>query len=158
MKKAKFPPRQHGAVLVMALIMLVMITLFAVSMVRLSNSNMQVVGNMQMQRSLEANAQQAVENSISGVAFFNDSVLGVNQFATNNYVDSTINNTTVRVKRPVCVAQEQASGYTLGSPLNPQDNVFEVTATATDNVSGASVEIVQGFKVRMAVDTCLYSP
>ena len=149
--------QQQGATLVIALIMLVMITLFAVTMVRLSNTSMQVVGNMQTQRALEATAQHAIENKISTIAFFNDAVDNTNQFATQNYVDDpTINpSTPVRIQKPVCVAQKEATGYTLGSPLTPQDNVFEVKATATDSVTGAAVELVQGFKIRMTTGTCL---
>ncbi len=149
--------RQQGATLVIALIMLVMITLFAVTMVRLSNTSMQVVGNMQNQRSLEATAQHAVESKISSIAFFNDAVDNTNQFATQNYVDDTTTSSlaTVRIQKPVCVAQQQATGYTLGSPLTPQDNVFEVRATSTDSVTGASVQLVQGFKIRMTTGTCL---
>ena len=151
----KYPLRQQGATLVIALIMLVIITLFAVTMVRLSNSSMQVVGNMQSQRSLEASAQQAIESKISTVTFFNDAVDGVGQFASNAAsVQSTVNATPVTIQKPVCVGQKEASGYTLGSPLTPQDNVFEVKATATDSVTGASVELVQGFKIRMTTGTC----
>lgn len=147
--------RQQGATLVIALIMLVIITLFAVTMVRLSNSSMQVVGNMQVQRSLEASAQQSIENKISSVTFFNDAVDGVGQFASNAaYVDTTVNLTPVRIQKPACVGQKPATGYTLGSPLTPQDNVFEVKATATDSVTGAAVELVQGFKIRMTTGTC----
>ena len=147
--------KQQGATLVIALIMLVIITLFAVTMVRISNSSMQVVGNMQVQRSLEATAQQATENKISSVTFFNDAVDGVGQFASNaSSVVSSVNATNVTLQKPVCVGQKEASGYTLGSPLTPQDNVFEVKATATDSVTGASVELVQGFKIRMTTGTC----
>lgn len=150
------PIRQQGATLVIALIMLVIITLFAVTMVRISNSSMQVVGNMQVQRSLEATAQQAVEAKVSTVTFFNDAVDGVGQFASpgTTSVVSSVNATNVTIQKPVCVGQKEASGYTLGSPLTPQDNVFEVKATATDSVSSASVELVQGFKIRMTADTC----
>ena len=147
--------KQQGATLVIALIMLVIITLFAVTMVRISNSSMQVVGNMQVQRSLEATAQQATENKISSVTFFNDAVDGVGQFASNaSSVVSSVNGTNVTLQKPVCVGQKEASGYSLGSPLTPQDNVFEVKATATDSVTGASVELAQGFKIRMTTGTC----
>lgn len=150
------PIRQQGATLVIALIMLVMITLFAVTMVRLSNTSMQVVGNMQTQRSLEASAQHAIENKISTIDFFNDAVDNVNQFQTATYVDErpTGSLVTVRIQKPVCVAQKEATGYSLGSPLTPQDNVFEVRATSTDSVTSASVELVQGFKIRMTAGSC----
>ena len=150
------PIRQQGATLVIALIMLVMITLFAVTMVRLSNTSMQVVGNMQTQRSLEASAQHAIENKISTIDFFNDAVDNVNQFATATFVDETPTSSlvTVRIQKPVCVAQREATGYSLGSPLTPQDNGFEVKATSTDSVTNASVELVQGFKIRMTAGSC----
>ena len=151
----RLPFRQQGATLVVALIMLVMITLFAVTMVRLSNTSMQVVGNMQVQRSLEATAQNAVEDKISTVDIFNDAVDNTGQFASQNYVVVPRTNATdVRIEKPVCVAKQPATGYTLGSPLTPQDNVFEIKATATDSLTGASVELVQGFKIRMTDGTC----
>ncbi len=62
---------QHGATLLVVLVMLVMITLFVLSMIRLSNTNLRVVGNMQSQRALESGAQQAIEEKIGSIAFFN---------------------------------------------------------------------------------------
>jgi hypothetical protein len=149
--------KQSGVTLVVALVMLVMITVFAVAMVRLSNTSMQVVGNMQMQRSLEADAQSAVEEKISSPVMFYDAIDNKGQFLTNNYVDveAPKTRTVVRITKPVCVGKQDAYGYTLGSALTPQDNVFEIKATATNAMSGASVELVQGVKIRMAAGTCL---
>lgn len=147
--------RQHGVTLVVALIMLVMITVFAVAMVRLSNTSMQVVGNMQVQRALEANAQAAVEEKISSPDMFYDAIDNKNQFASLNYVNVTVNATTVKIDKPVCVGKQDAYGYEIGSALTPQDNVFEVRATATDSLTGAAVELTQGVKIRMAAGTCV---
>lgn len=57
--------RQSGATLVITLIMLVLLTLFAVSAVGLSASTSKVVGNMQAKKTTDAIAQRVVDQVIS---------------------------------------------------------------------------------------------
>ena len=56
---------QSGATLVITLIMLVLLTLFAVSAVSLSASTSKVVGNMQAKKTTDAIAQRVVDQVIS---------------------------------------------------------------------------------------------
>jgi hypothetical protein len=56
---------QSGATLVITLIMLVLLTLFAVSAVGLSASTAKVVGNMQAKKTTDAMAQRVVDQVIS---------------------------------------------------------------------------------------------
>jgi hypothetical protein len=56
---------QSGATLVITLIMLVLLTLFAVSAVGLSASTAKVVGNMQAKKVTDAMAQRVVDQVIS---------------------------------------------------------------------------------------------
>ena len=56
---------QQGATLVIALIMLVLLTLFAVSALNTSTTNLKVVGNMQARNEALNAAQQTVETVIS---------------------------------------------------------------------------------------------
>lgn len=65
-------PRQQGATLVIALIILIMLTLFAVSSINLSSTNLQVVGNMQAQRTLEGAARGALDELLSSTNPFAD--------------------------------------------------------------------------------------
>jgi Tfp pilus assembly protein PilX len=60
---------QHGATLVVALIFLVLMSLFAVSAFNNSNSNLRVVGNMQARQEAIAAAQVAIQRTISSAAF-----------------------------------------------------------------------------------------
>ena len=62
--------QQRGATLVVSLIMLVMLTLFAVTGFNLGKSNLQVVGNMQQRSQTAAAAQSTMEEVISGIRFF----------------------------------------------------------------------------------------
>jgi hypothetical protein len=57
--------RQRGATLVITLIMLVLLTLFAVSAITLSTSTSKVVGNMQAKKTTDAIAQRVVDQVIS---------------------------------------------------------------------------------------------
>ena len=147
--------RQCGATLLIVLVMLVVITLFAVSMIRLSSSNLKVVANMQAQRALEASAQQAIENKIGSISFFNDAVGNTGTWPSGtNSVDVNVNGYTVTVNRPVCTGYLPAEGYSAVSQISPWDTTWEVATTATDSITGANVQITQGLKMRLPADNC----
>ena len=61
--------RQRGATLVIALIMLVLLTLFAVSSLNTANTNVRVVGNMQAKAEAINVAQETIEKTISTPQF-----------------------------------------------------------------------------------------
>ncbi|MBI4291463.1 MAG: hypothetical protein HY661_08300 [Betaproteobacteria bacterium] len=146
---------QLGATLLVVLVMLVMITLFVVSMVRLSSTNLKVVGNMQAQRQLEASAQQTVEEKVSTVTFFNDAVGNTGSWpAGTTSITASVNSYTVTIDRPTCVFSQVAEGYSATSAISPEDNNWEVKATATDPLTGAAVELMQGLKMRMTAGSC----
>ena len=57
--------KQQGAVLFLALMLMVALTLLVLSAVRAGNTNLRIAGNMQMQGETAAAAQQAIEQVIS---------------------------------------------------------------------------------------------
>ena len=61
--------RQRGTTLIVALIMLVLLTLFAVSSFNTANTNLKVVGNMQQKNEALNAAQAAIETVISTPQF-----------------------------------------------------------------------------------------
>lgn len=63
--------RQAGATLIVTLIMLVVLTLFAVSAFNSSNINLKVVGNMQSQSEGMAASMRTIEETISHTDFYN---------------------------------------------------------------------------------------
>src|SRR5262249_18507209 len=63
------PNRQRGASLFISMIMLVLITLLAVSSFSLGKGNLQIVGNMQQRTQTFAAAEQAVATTISTTQF-----------------------------------------------------------------------------------------
>lgn len=138
--------RQRGVVLFLSLVMLVMMTLFAVSSVNLGTVNLRIVGNMQAMKTMDADAQDAIEQVISNMNNF-----GLSAAAT------TINTTngTVDVSAPDCIDSRTATGYSavVGSII-PEDNVWEVSAAITDSVTGAVSTVHQGVEIRMLAGNC----
>ena len=61
---------ESGMTLVVGLIMLLVITLFVVSAVRLSTANLRTVGNMQARNEAAAASQRAIEDMMSSTAAF----------------------------------------------------------------------------------------
>jgi Tfp pilus assembly protein PilX len=149
--------RQGGATLLVVLVMLVMITLFVVSMIRLSSTNLKVVGNMQALRALEASAQQAIESSISSYTFFSDAANNAGQWpAGNQYLvpAPVINGYTITISRPGCISSGTATGYSLTSNISPEDTNWEVPASSTDSITAAQINLVQGVKMRLPAGNC----
>jgi hypothetical protein len=64
------PNRQRGVVMVMGLIMLVLMTLLALTTLNLGKSSLQIVGNMQLRKQVIAAAQEAIEDAISTTRLF----------------------------------------------------------------------------------------
>ena len=63
-------PRQHGMTLIMALIMLVVLTLLALTSFNLGKSNLQIVSNVQHRDEAAAAAREVIEETISSTRFF----------------------------------------------------------------------------------------
>lgn len=61
--------QQRGAALIVSLIMLLLITILAVTAFRLGKSNLQIVGNIQQRDQAIAAAQAAIDTTISSVQF-----------------------------------------------------------------------------------------
>jgi Tfp pilus assembly protein PilX len=61
---------QQGLTLIMALIMLVLLTLLALTSINMGNSNLQIVSNMQQREQAIAAANQVLEETISSTRFF----------------------------------------------------------------------------------------
>jgi Tfp pilus assembly protein PilX len=63
------PCRQQGATLVVGMIMLILISLLAVTSFRLGKSDLLIVGNMQQRKQALSAAQQTIEQVISTIQF-----------------------------------------------------------------------------------------
>jgi Tfp pilus assembly protein PilX len=172
--------RQRGATLIVSLIMLMLITLLAMSSFTLGKGNLQIVGNMQQRQQAFAAAQGAVASVISSVQFTTSPTNAVPNPCNGvaNTVCTDVNgdgipdvNVAVTAAcdsiQPILVTQlnfadpndagcligaSQNSGISGASNNNSMcsNSVWDVQASATDAVSGANSVVNQGVAVRVA--------
>ena len=140
------PRAQRGATLLVSLIMLLVITLFAVTGLNLSNVTLRIAGNAQEQRIVEASIQEAIEQVLSNSTLF--ATGGVAQTAT-------INGHAVTVSPPVCDYSVTMSGYSETAETAPEATFWTFQVTAADPLFGTSMTINQGVRVPMLAGNCV---
>lgn len=138
--------RQSGATLVVVLIMLVILTLFGISAVNLSNSNLRVVGNLQARKMTEAIALQTAEQVMSSMAYFNAPL--------TNTAAVTVDGYERKISQRVCQFASAASGYSAIQPIVPEDTQWDYFVTVTDTFSNAKAKVWQGTRIRMLAGNC----
>lgn len=173
---------QQGATLIVTLIMLVVLTLFALSAINMSSTNLSIVGNMQAQIEAQAAGQQAIENILSSAAnFLNPTAqslnIDINNDGTTDYTANIDQPTclsskplinadlipappaTISAKDQNCISsvQDPATGVFVANASSTMswcsDEKWEVTATVTDNRTGAAVKQHQGVSMRVPTGT-----
>ena len=138
--------RQSGATLIVVLIMLVILTLFAISAVNLSSSNLRVISNMQARKLVEQVGLQGSEQVMSSMANFTSPTGAVTVSAPTGI--------TVTVSTRVCQFATAAQGYSAVQPIVPEDTQWDYAVTVTDSVTNASARFWQGAKIRMLAGNC----
>ena len=130
------PRHEQGATLVITLIMLVLITMFAISAITLSNSTSKVVGNMQAKKTTDAMAQRVVDQVISEGLFGDKRLVPV----TPSWTPAGY---TIQVTERHC----KAFTPTL---LDPQTgtSTWEFDVCIRDSFTGAKSYIRQGVAVK----------
>lgn len=148
--------RQSGFTLIMGLILLVMITLIAVTAINISSNQAQIVGNAQFRSEALAAAQAAIDLNLVG-SFYAPVTqnIDVNGDGSADYAVTFPSGTT-------CVSAKPAKSSTPGLPKECiisgnvslcYDAVFEVVANVSDAATGAQVTVTNGIKKFADVDT-----
>jgi len=144
-----FAVRQSGAVLLVALIMVVVFTLLAVSGVNSSIASLRVAGNMQAQTEVSVAAQRAIEQVVDQVSNF--------QYPTDTVppsqtliVSSAGIDYEVRVQLQ-CLGSAPVAGYSASFAASaPKDSYWDIRADAIDRRSGATAVVHQGVRVTLS--------
>lgn len=152
MKTRINPKGQRGVVLPVALFILLLVTLLAVSVMQTSTIDLKIAQNRQARIQTERAVERGIERIINDVTnFTNVSALGASQ-------DMNLGNWTVTVERPYCISSVAATGYSVNAPLVPEYNVFAFEACATDTLTGARVVMEQGIRMLMLAGNCTPQP
>lgn len=159
----RLPPRERGSTLLVGLIMLVLLTLVAVSAIESSTSSIQVVGNAQFREEATAAAQQAIENVISSSAF-TTTAPAPQSIDINN--DGVSDYTVTFSPAPSCSKYSAVDAATeTGLPKDCYGSsgpycyrtFWDVTATVNDATTGANVIVHQGIRILVGLNAALTS-
>lgn len=155
---------QQGVTLVVGLIFLVFLTVLAVSALKLVNMNATIALNAQLQKEAEMAAQKVIDDFVSSAANFTTPPASAQSFDVdlNNDSSNDYSVTVSAMDTNKCLDSRPASGFSATFAGAPNENTWEVTATAQDARStygaglGSRVEVHQGVKIR--VDSSLTCP
>lgn len=172
--------RQRGMTLLVSMIMLVVLTLFAITAIRTGNIGFKIVGNQQAQKVMEAAAQQAIEQAISNLGNFDPTLVIDPSFQAtqrvcinatagdppavinpiqanqpwNSWTGACTSGTPVDVMPVRCISTKRTPGGSTTQSTGTFDNIWEITATVTDPLTGARATYHQGVKIRMLSGSC----
>jgi hypothetical protein len=138
-------PAQRGSTLIIALILLVIVTLFGISAISSSIINLRISRNVQLAAEAQGAAQRVIDAKISDPATFNTPATA----GSTATIDATgaSNNYTVVFDQPACYSLRPIPGYSYSiSGQAPKNLNWRLRATATDSATGASVQIRQGMQ------------
>jgi Tfp pilus assembly protein PilX len=155
--------QQRGSTLLVSLIMLVLLTLVAVSAIESTTSGIQVVGNAQFREEATAAAQQAIENVISTTSF--TTATPANQTIDVNN-DGTADYTVTFSPAPSCSKYKAVDTSTeTGLPKDCYGSTgalcyrtyWDITAVVNDATTGTKVTLHQGVKLLVGLNAALAS-
>jgi len=129
------PAQQRGVVLFVAMIMLVLLTMLAVTGMNLGKSSLQTVGNMQQRNQVISAAQQILEEVISSKRFFE----------VPNAVFTSACNGSANIR---CLDINQDNAYDITVALTPPP-----TCVKAQNIKNTALDLAQTEDVGCLVGT-----
>lgn len=174
----RFP--QAGTALIVAIVFLLLLSTLALTGLRSSTTNVQIVGNMQARQEVIAAAQMLIEQTVSTDEFARNpqGVFSTARVVADFNGDGEADATAVLAQAPVCLRARSVALVDL-DPTNPvdapcfasaaltnpgllpgggapagslcADTEWQIIARATDNRTGATMTLNQGVTVRTAV-------
>ena len=142
------PRRQAGATLIVTLVMLIMLTLFAISAMNTSTTNLQVVGNMQIRHEGLRASNEAIEATLSTTQFLetpNNAVAvpcgAQNTLCTDLNGDGVPELITRLTPAPACVQAKiiKVNELTINNPLSQDVACLQAQQQGVFAVAGAQM-------------------
>jgi hypothetical protein len=165
--------RERGIVMVVALIMLLAVTLIAVTASNLVQTDLKIVGNLESREQARYAAKAALEEALSSDRFARDpDQIFATSCDSNNrkcydFNGDGVDDVAVQVSEPECVSviprknteldvynfPDQASCYLPPGVYSMcAASVWELQAVATDIITGAEVTVRQGVSILTTIN------
>ncbi|MFT6957214.1 MAG: hypothetical protein ACJAYC_002222 [Halieaceae bacterium] len=171
-KRHRFNP-QRGIVMVVALIMLLAVSLIAVTASNLVQTDLKIVNNLESREQARFAAKAAIEEALSSSRFADnpDSIFSVNCVQDNrkcyDFNSDGVDDIAVQINTPECVSVIPRKNTELDVFNYPSQatcylppgvysmcaaSVWEFQAVATDVVTGAEVTVRQGVSILTTIN------
>lgn len=160
---------QRGAVLVVGLIVLMLITVMVAAAFKFSTYNLKAVGNMQAHHEAIAAANRAIEQMIESRTFTEvlpgeTLLIDIDQSGSNDYSVDIATPVCLKATRSATPGEDSSEVYVQenGELTNPSttgqivlfSTIWEVDATATSTSSGSRVRVRQGISKSLTQTQC----
>ncbi|MDG1819035.1 MAG: hypothetical protein P8H31_04300 [Porticoccaceae bacterium] len=153
------PSRQAGAVLIVALLMLMVLTTLGSSTISSTSSKLQLLKTQQRYQETEQVAENTINYLLSDLDYFvnHSAYLDSNGgFAPSlpSYISNGMN---ITYNSLHCLREKKSSGCSISegsSAVCYPDYYWEANITVTHSTSGASSTLVKGFKFRYLAGYC----
>ncbi|HWZ70882.1 MAG TPA: hypothetical protein VN326_05300 [Casimicrobiaceae bacterium] len=141
------PNRQRGVVMVVGLIMMVLMTLLALTTLNLGKSSLQIVGNMQLRKQVIAAAQEAIDDAISTTRLFlspgsiyTNPCAGPNTKCIDIDGDGRPDITVALTPTPTCVKAQIIKNAFMNLNLNDtNDQACVLSTSQTFGIAGSAI-------------------
>lgn len=153
MKTPAYARKEKGAVLIIALIMMLLVTLMVSGSFALSTINLKAVGNIQVRKEALASANAAVAQVIGSP--FTDNPSAAASELTFDIDNNDVNDYIVSVGVPECIRATQSSNVALSSaslvmPVSSWNTVWMIQATVNDAATGAQTVVRSAVRVLLS--------
>jgi type IV pilus assembly protein PilX len=142
--------RQHGAVLVVSLLILLVLTIIGLSGLRASVMEERMASNNQNLTKTFQAAESAVQSTFIKYQPEPDTLVTTSRYgaASDKHFDHNLGDNTVSSSDASYIGEGLGNGDSIGNPNFASYNI-EVTGTSTINNTNITSTVVQGYQVRM---------
>ena len=157
MRSIRCSRRQAGAALITSLLMLLVLTIIAITTVQTTSVDTRIAYNNQVQKEAEATGQRVIADIISDIKnFYNLDLAPDNKTITAGNLE-------VVVTKPVCVGEgpirdpvTKREIYSARFPQAPRENNWElvVTVDEANKATGLNVVMTQGVAISQLAGNC----
>ena len=150
------PTKQQGAVLLLSIVMVIVLSLSAVAMFNVNSVNQQIILNQINTLEAEELANEVIEDLMNGLDSFelaaNEQLKGLTyQILDDRYDRDTLEVSVLNIR---CTYSHVIKGYSLTADSVPETNYFEFDIEVSSPITGAAVRMTQGVRFNSPAGLC----
>lgn len=149
--------KEHGAILILSLVMVLVLAISAVAMVNVNSVNQQIIRNQINTLEAEQLANETIERILNSLDEFQNAAdnqfIGVDEYdITDGRFDR--DGMQVSIYNIRCTYSHIIDGYSLTASTVPETNYFEFDIEVMAPLTGASVTMTQGVRFNSPAGLC----